>query len=85
MTDTPPAVEPEAAAEAAPAEEAPQAQAAPEAPPADERSTEEILANAPPLVLPEGTTMVKQCPQCGLKLEDPPAGLECPNCGTTIP
>lgn len=53
--------------------------------PASERSTEEILANAPPLVMPPGQHIIKQCSGCGLKLEDPLPGIRCPNCGTPLP
>lgn len=49
------------------------------------RSTEDILANAPPLVLPDGTKFVKTCHSCGLQVEDPEPGANCPNCGTPLP
>jgi hypothetical protein len=49
------------------------------------RSTEEILADAPPLVLPDGHSLVKQCSNCGLSIEDAPPGADCPNCGTKLP
>lgn len=60
-----------------------------EAAPADEVSTEELLAKAPPLVLPGGSTLHRQCPVCGLNFAPDPgvdlAGMPCPNCHTPLP
>lgn len=49
-----------------------------------QKSTEQLLAEAPPLVLPEGTSLVVTCKNCGLKLADPPKGTVCPNCGKPL-
>lgn len=61
--------------------------AAPVPEPVEEPTDEELLAAAPPLVLPEGTTLEKQCPNpnCQLRLTDPPPNLVCPNCQTVVP
>lgn len=50
-----------------------------------EPTTEELLANAPPLVLPQGTKLIKTCGHCGLNLEEPAPGIDCPNCGNPLP
>ena len=62
-----------------------EAAAQPAQPVVDERTDAEILAAAPPLVLPEGQKLVKTCSACGLNMEDPPANMPCPNCGTPVP
>lgn len=64
----------------------------PPAPPADfrqdEPSTDELLANAPPLILPGDIKMLVRCDQCGLNLEPGPDEkvheVPCPNCGTPL-
>lgn len=53
--------------------------------PAREKTTEELLAAAPPLVMPAGQSIIKVCTKCGLKLQDPPPNLTCPNCGNVVP
>lgn len=44
----------------------------------------ELLAKAPPLVLPPGLVMPVVCGSCGLRFAEPLHGQACPNCGKPV-